>query len=491
MRTIQNYRFYSREQLRKLFTVEGVIFLLGFILSAFIILPKSNFSIPLLIGLTDAILFTLIASGSLYLMGLYRSYMNANIIDQFVRIFSAILVSVLILNSLFYWLSVIDLGRNVLLLSFCFSGCLLLVNRIFFVRATCNTAIKSRTIILGTGNKALQLKKSLDSVSDLQTNIMGYVHKIGDRERLSREVILNITLNAKINLKLKDEISKPVNNILDYCLDNKVDTIVVAVDDRRSNFPLAQLLECKQNGIAVLELMEFYERQLGRQQLDILDPSGIIYSNQPVLTKYEELNKDILDLGLASLSLLFTAPIIGILSCLIWLNSRSVFSKKIVTGRYNKDYLQYSFNCYKNNKLTLIGKFIKKSNLENLPVVFNIMKGEVSFVGPQPILSKYSQELSSLIWYYRQRLACKPGLISWGYEKIDFTDQDSSAEKTLKAKDQLQYDLFYIKKRSCLLDAVLLIKWLFRGQLSKKIARVEYKQDRSNPELDKSQTKAA
>ncbi len=460
MIAIQDYRFYTGKQLFKLLSVEYTLYILSFILA---VITNSNWVIFNYIGfnqgsyLLDLIIIALsygvIACLCNSLVGLYQNYMNLYLQEQYLRGLLGMTLLLVVLNNISYWFAMLDVGRYVWLASVTYSYIFFVINRIIFAVSTKPTATKSRTVILGTGNKALQLKQSLEKVVELQTVVVGYVHKLGERERLSREDIIDLVM-----------ITKTGNNLLNYCLENNINSIVVAVDDRRSNFPMTQLLECKQNGIVVMELMEFYEQELGRQQLDILDPSWVIYTNQLFQSKQQILNKTMLDKSIACLCLLLLAPLLLTIVILLKLSlgrKGKIFNKTLVTGLHSKPFSLYSFNCLnKKNNPSLIGKLINKLHLENSPVLLNIIKSQISFVGPQVVSPEKLDGLSAKIWYYKQRFAVKPGLIAWGYDEKIY-DEALNQNNISVIKQQLEYDLFYIKKRSCLLDILVLIQTVF------------------------------
>lgn len=456
MIAIQNSRIYSAKQLSRLITIEYLCFFIAFIVC--ILINSQSVVIRYTEIFVYNLIFSLIGVTSLSVFRLYQIKMNMCLVEQYIRLFAGLVTFCFALNITLYWFSDYDLGKYIWLYSILLASIFLVISRTIFKLYVQYQTLKPRAIILGTGNKALQLKNCLDSQSALKSEcglsseIVGYVHKIGDRERIAREDMLNITINKS-----------PTNNILDYCLSNNIQTIVVAVDDRRSNFPLTYLLECKQNGIVILELAEFYEQELGVQQLDILDPSWMIYSNNLPYTRKQESNKYALDFGVALICLILTSPIFLLASILLKINlgaKRKLFTTKRIVGIYSGPCNMFQFNCYKNEKIILMGRLIKKLNLDNLPVLFNILLGEISFVGPQITNLDLSSELSTNLWYYKQRFSVKPGLVSWGYDEIDFAKYNSNAEKSSMAKKQLQYDLFYIKKRDCMFDILVMLKKL-------------------------------
>ncbi len=456
MIAIQNSRIYSAKQLSRLITIEYLCFFIAFIVC--ILLSSQSLVIRYIELFVYSLIFSFVGIASLGALRLYQTKMNMCLVEQYIRLFAGLVIFCFALNITLYWFSDYDLGKYIWLYSILLASIFLVISRTIFKFYAQYQTVKPRAIILGTGNKALQLKNCLDSQSALKSEcglsseIVGYVHKIGDRERIAREEMLNITINKS-----------PTNNILDYCLSNNIQTIVVAVDDRRSNFPLTYLLECKQNGIVILELAEFYEQELGVQQLDVLDPSWMIYSNNLPYIRKKESNKYALDFGAALICLVLISPIFLLASMLLKINlgaKNKLFTTKNIIGIYSRPCNIFQFNCYKNEKLILMGRVIRKLNLGNLPVLFNILLGEISFVGPQITNLELSSELSTNLWYYKQRFSVKPGLVSWGYNEIDFAKYNSNTDKSSMAKKQLQYDLFYIKKRDCMFDILVMLKKL-------------------------------
>lgn len=462
MTTIQDFRYYNFKQIINLIGIEFLVFLLAFCCS---FLTCSHWFVNNYFnGFNSGEVFHIavigvgystLANTALYIVGLYKNHMNLHLSEQYLRSVAGMCILLFAVNNLAYWFKHFELGKYFWLFCIGLSLLMLIISRAIFIVFTRSKALKTKTVILGTGSKALQLKNYLENVPELQTEIVGYIHKPGDRERLNRDEIINISLNNKCN----------TNNMRSYCLENNINTIVVAVDDRRNNFPLEQLLECKQNGVNVVELMEFYEQELGRQQLDILDPSWVIYSNKSYQTKQQELNKSFFDTVLAFILIVLSLPIMLVVTILLKINSglkNSVIIKKEMVGKHGKPYKQYQFNCYnQHHQFTLIGRMVLRLNLVDLPILLNIIKQDMSFVGPVAVDSKSSAEYSREIWYYRQRYAVKPGLISWGVanklNNATILDNSELSEKNYLAREQLQYDLFYIKKRSCLFDIMLIL----------------------------------
>jgi lipopolysaccharide/colanic/teichoic acid biosynthesis glycosyltransferase len=475
MVSIQDFRCYSVKQIIKISCTEFLLFLLAFILS-YILGSYLGFIDT---GYTGSTIFIAIYyAGSLniclYILGLYNKYMNLYLPEQFLRIISAVIIQFIILSNISYWIEGFDIGKPIWLYSLGISYVFLMISRTMFAVMTKSNALKSKTVVLGASNKALQLKNNIDNKLNPQTKIVGYIHKPGERERLSRENIIDISINNNND-----------NELLKYCLANNISTIVVAVDDRRSNFPLSHLLGCKQNGINVIELMDFYGHEFGKIELSILDPSWVIYSNNIHIDTQGELKKVIFDVVLATILLLVCSPLLLTVYILLKLNNgfkSRVISSEIKLGRFSKKYNHYQFNCYKNtDQLTFIGKIVTRLGVQLLPTLFNIIKGELSFIGPQPIDVDTDKELSKKFWYYKQRYASKPGLFAWGYDDINYSLLQD-VDKVNAAEQQLQFDLFYYKNQNLLLDTLILLNKLLKIGTIKQVTKVN---SNLNAALDK------
>lgn len=471
---IQDYRCYTKHQIFKLAFTELVLFILAFGLGLLIssddqyyLFHRHNYSgLEFLYKLLiTAMSYSIIASVCMFILGLYKKHMNLYLQEQYLRVVMAMFLVFVILNNISYWMEAFDVGKGVWLTSIFLSYIAIVLSRTVLGVITKNSSVKEKVLILGSGNKALQLKNDIEDSIELKSIIVGYVYKPGERERLSRDRVLDISINNK----------KQENELLEYCLDNSIDTIVVAVDDRRNNFPLSELVDCKQNGVKIIEVMEYYEHELGKTQLSMLDPSWVLYSNKLHESIQYELNKRSIDVLLSIIILVVLSPLFLLISCVIKLTT-GVTNKILITtenvGLYGRNYMHYKFNCYgKNGKLTVFGKVLEKTKVFLLPEILNVLKGDVSFVGPKPLSNSETQEMNSELWYFKHRNIVKPGLISWGYARKNQNSNFSNHENQNKIsyyKHLLEFDLFYIKKRTLLLDLLILLNKIYFSSYSYK-----------------------
>ena len=250
----------------------------------------------------------------------------------------------------------------------------------------------------------------------------------------------------------------------------EIDEIVVAMDDRRQQFPLKDLLDCRLAGIEVIELASFFERETGKVYLDILIPSWMIFGSgfrRDFIRRYSETAFDVV----ASFALLLLAlPIMALTVLAIKLEEG--LSAPVLYGQPRVGYAGKVFRVLKfrsmrvdaekdgrarwatanDDRVTRVGRFIRKVRIDELPQLFNVLTGRMSFVGPRPERPEFVKQLNESIPYYDVRHAVKPGITGWAQLCYPYgaSEQD--------ATEKLQYDLYYVKNHSLVFDILILLQ---------------------------------
>ena len=246
----------------------------------------------------------------------------------------------------------------------------------------------------------------------------------------------------------------------------RVDVVVVALEDRRGSLPTDDLLRCRLEGISVKEQEELYERITGKIAVGALRPSYLILNDGFGRTPQGEMVKRATDICLSLLGLLFLWPVMLATALAVRLDSRgSIFFKQERIGRDGRPFTVFKFRSMNTGaesatgpvwasendpRITRTGRFIRKSRVDELPQLLNILAGDMSLVGPRPERGVFVDRLAGQIPYYSQRHIVKPGLTGWA--QINYPYGNSVAD----AREKLQYDLFYIKNRSILFDLSIL-----------------------------------
>ncbi|MBK7644061.1 MAG: TIGR03013 family PEP-CTERM/XrtA system glycosyltransferase [Planctomycetes bacterium] len=245
-----------------------------------------------------------------------------------------------------------------------------------------------------------------------------------------------------------------------------IDLIAVAIQDRRKNLPTEELLECRLAGIAVREQEALYEQITGRIAIESLRPSYLIFNEGFSRQPWNELGKRLLDVSVSLLVLLLTWPLMLFTAIAVRLDSAGpiLFSQERV-GRDNRNFTLYKFRSMRADaeklsgpvwataddpRITRVGRFIRRTRLDELPQLFNVLSGDMSMVGPRPERPHFVADLAARIPYFGQRHIVKPGLTGWA--QINYRYGSTFED----AVQKLQYDLFYIKNQSLLFDVSIL-----------------------------------
>ena len=315
---------------------------------------------------------------------------------------------------------------------------------------------KIRVLILGAGERASIIEKRMRRKVDRHGfDLVGLVSMPGDAPGcFKKEKVFNIETGA----------------LLSFVLDNQVDEIVVACDERRNNLPVDELFACKIRGTTIVDILDFIERETGQIAVNLIYPSWVIYSNGFASTHYL---RDALDwlfnASMAAVVLFFSWPLMLITAIAIkaeeglsapvfylqdrvGLNGRSFRIVKFRSMRTDAESGKAVWATVNDDRTTKVGKFIRKYRLDELPQIYNVLRGDMGFVGPRPERPEFVQDLIRAIPYYNERHNVKPGLTGWAQLKYPYgSTEEDSAEK-------LKYDLYYLKHRSFLLDIKILIR---------------------------------
>jgi len=247
-----------------------------------------------------------------------------------------------------------------------------------------------------------------------------------------------------------------------------IDQIVVGVRDRRGGgFPVQQLLECRMKGVKVVELSTFFEREYRQVLLESLNPSWMVLGNGFRQGFLGNTVKRLFDVTVSAALLLVALPIILIAAICIYLESGlPVLYRQERVGRGGRTFTLYKLRSMKldaecggtphwakanDDRTTKVGRFIRKYRIDELPQIFNVLNGEMSFVGPRPERPFFVDQLTKQIPFYAMRHSAKPGITGWAQVRYQYgASIDDAIEK-------LQYDLYYVKNHSLFLDLMILI----------------------------------
>jgi len=268
-------------------------------------------------------------------------------------------------------------------------------------------------------------------------------------------------------------------HILDKARRAKVDIIVVSFTERRGAFPLQDMLNCKLSGMEILDGPAFYERVNRKLLLESINPSSFIFSTGFRITTLKRMVKRSFDIALSLVGLLALLPALPVVALVIKIDSRGpVLFRQVRVGEGDRDFVIYKFRTMaknaeratgavwsqkKDTRITKVGRFLRKTRIDELPQLINVLNGSMSLVGPRPERPEFVKELRKVIPYYSERHVVKPGVTGWAQVCYPY---GSSVED---AVEKLRFDLYYIKKCSIILDICIMFKTV--GVVLKKMGR--------------------
>ena len=400
-----------------------------------------------------AVLYTMALLLSFLALGLYTARQRARSVGLLVRIFAATILGTALTAISFYLLPSFRIGRGVVSIAAGLSFAATAGVRVLFSRVVNIDVLKRRVLIYGAGLRAR-------SIVDLRrrTDRRGYV-VIGFVAPRSED--LAVPLEHQLDAS---------RGIRALCENQDIDEIVIAMDDRRRAFPIRDLLECRMAGIDVIDLVSFLERETGKVRTDLMNPSWMIFGGGFRRDQWRQASSRILDLIASSALLVLASPIMLLTALAILVEDRGrggVFYRQERVGFAGRTFNLLKFRsmradaeqaghaqwAQKNDpRVTHIGAFIRRTRIDELPQIINVLAGKMSFVGPRPERPQFVAELSEKIPFYIQRHSVKPGITGWAQLCYPYGASEHDALQ------KLQYDLYYIKNNSFLFDLAILIQ---------------------------------
>lgn len=390
----------------------------------------------------------------LYLYDLYEYTVMSNRREMMLRLVQALGIAWILLALLFYFVPQLLIGRGVSVISVFLVLILLLVWRVLIHLLTGHPEIGEKILVVGTGKSALETAEAVWDRRDAGYRIVGFVTENGFKpgEKIGKSTIIGTTGELK-NIVQKE----------------RVDRIVMAVRERRGTFPTEMLLKMSLSGdVTIEECTSFFERVTGQVHIDMLRPSWLIFAGRGRETRLKSAFRETVHRSLALFGLIVSAPIALLTALLIKIDSRGpVFYRQKRVGKNGHIFNVIKFRSMKidaeadgkpvwatsdDDRVTRVGRIIRKIRVDEIPQFWNIIKGEMSFVGPRPERPHFVEQLAKEIPFYEHRHLVAPGLTGWAQIKYPY---GASVED---ARRKLQYDLYYIKNQSLALDLVIVFE---------------------------------
>lgn len=388
-------------------------------------------------------------------MGLYRPRQRPTRSETAVRSILGVMVGGFLGIVLFYVVPPVSFGRGALALAMVIGSLLVFGVRLGVLRVLDFNTIKRRVLVVGAGEAAAKIRRLRRRADRRQFDVVGFIVVNGEERALAADLGIEPLLTT-------DE-ARAVR---------RLDEIVVAMDDRRGCLPLEFLLHYKQRGVPVSDVVDFLERETERLDLDILRPSWLLYEKSSQTDILYRWLKRLFDLLFSSVLLLLMSPVLLVTMLAIRIEegpAAPVLFRQRRVGRNGRvfDLLKFrsmrvnaerdtgpKFASANDDRVTRVGRLIRRFRVDELPQLLNVIRGDMSVVGPRPERPEFVDILARQVPLYFYRHGVRPGLTGWA--QLNFPYGASMDD----AREKLTYDLYYIKNTNIVTDLLILLQTL-------------------------------
>jgi sugar transferase (PEP-CTERM system associated) len=370
--------------------------------------------------------------------------------ELIVRLLQAAGAASIILAALYFVAPDLMIGNGIFVSALFVFLVAILCWRLAFNQVTGSLRLEERVLFVGTGETARKVARQILDQRDFAYRVIGFIDD--DPSRIGERIVNPAIVGTPADIER-------------LIAHHHIDRIVVGLPDRRGKLPIEELLRAKMAGVRVEDATTTYERVTGKILIDDLRPSWLIFSDGFRVSRVTRLMKRTIDLILSLLLAVATLPLMALTALLVWLDDGGpVLYRQERVGENGRTFTLSKFRSMRkdaesggqpiwakdgDDRVTRIGRFIRKTRLDELPQLWNVLRGDMSFVGPRPERPFFVEQLSKEIPFYQQRHAVKPGITGWAQVKYRY---GSSLED---AMEKLRYDLYYIKHLSVIFDLTI------------------------------------
>jgi len=390
---------------------------------------------------------------SLYYGEVYDLRAPHSILDRFLRLGRSLLLAALLLPVVYYLAPPVRLEPRLLVLFLPVAGALIAVWHALVFWAGDREALTENVLILGTGHTAQQLAAELLRRAPLGFRVVGFLGEHADEVGRSGKSPAVVCTTAQLLWAVSSF---------------RASLVVVALDDSRGRLPVEDLLRCRIRGIRVEDAPTFYERLTGKLLVSDLRPSWLVFSPGFRKPRMVLASRRAAEFVAAMVLLVVLTPLLGLLALLIRLDSTgpAIFRQRRV-GRQGIVFDLLKLRTMRadsepeagpswatqdgDRRITRVGRVLRALRLDELPQLLNVLRGEMSFVGPRPERPHVVEQLRKVIPYYDERHNVPPGITGWAQVRFGYGSTIEDAER------KLQFDLYYIKNMSPLLDIAIVL----------------------------------
>ena len=402
-------------------------------------------------ALPSALFYAVVLQTTVFALGAYDRENIRKYVETSIRIFIAFVIALGILTILFYSLPYLTIWRSIIISAMLVAFVLILLIRRIAIHAIDLDVLKRRIVVVGVGKQAAQIETLLQSSKVTGFNSVGYIDYGGVAPKVPAPRVI-----------------PRVNSLLDFAIKENIDEIVVALVDRRQGLPNDALSDCKLRGVSVVDYMAFFSCETGRLDLDMINPSWFVFSNGFRGNSSYRIFKRVVDVTVSLALLIITLPLIILSAIAIRLTSPGpVLLRQTRVGLNGEPFTLLKFRTMvadaeqdgiprwasqNDSRITAVGSLLRRTRADEIPQLLNVLKGNMSLVGPRPERPHFVKQLAEEVPFYDHRHALKPGLTGWAQLYHHY------AASTDDAKRKLEYDLYYLTHCGFFLDFLIILQ---------------------------------
>jgi sugar transferase (PEP-CTERM system associated) len=358
------------------------------------------------------------------------------------RLIVAVSLGVIFLSIMHVLLPELTLWRSNSLYAMILACAALLALRLLFGAMLGGEGFKRRLVVLGAGRRAERIRQ-LAQRRGSGFRVVGYI-AMNDGEQVVADAVNRDT----------------IANLADFVVRVGASEVILALEERRNAIPMADLLRIRTTGVHVNDLSTFLERETGRVDLETVNPSWLIFSDGFTASRrLSAVAKRLFDILASAALLALTAPLILLGALLVRTESKGpAFARQLRVGRYGQLFPIFRLRTLEADtgegdpRITRVGRWLQALRLDELPLGWTVLRGDMSFVGPRPEQPAFVEDLAQRLRYYEERHVVKPGITGWA--QINHPSGASIED----ARHKLEYDLYYAKNCSPFLDLLILLQ---------------------------------
>ena len=432
---------------------EGFLIFCAVTLVSFFVLGREVGIISMLeIIWPKVLLISVTTQFSLYFSDLYEFGASDTPIDLAARLIQSIGITSIILAIIYFILPDMSIGRWIFFASLILLLLFLVSWRFLYSLIIRRKFFAEKALVIGYGGLTRDIMNEINMRKDLGYDVCAVI--ADQKGKIDKDQFKGMSIQYGFD------------NICNFAEDRDVSNIIVALDEKRGVFPYKELLNCRVRGINVIDGESFYERITGKLLVERINPSWLIFSEGFVKSRISRASKRLVGLFLSTFMLVLLSPLMLLSAVAIKLDSKGpVFFSQERVGEYGKIFVLYKFRSMRADaeeesgpvwateddpRITRVGKIIRKLRIDELPQLWNVFKGDMSFSGPRPERPFFVEKLKKTVPYYNERFSVKPGVTGWAQIKYPYGASEEDALEKLK------YDLYYIKNMSVVMDLMVI-----------------------------------